>query len=1315
MTEKNRMKTWSRWFCWGAAAVGLGGGWVLAGTDAGTRVLIDLDAMDFTTGATYWRQRTETTGIAGHFIPRGSPTRQVVGGAPAVVFDGDGDAFIGPVTTAALHGAGAPHTVEVWAFQGNVREQEALVSWGRRGGPDSTFVGYRYGADPDFGAVAMWSFNESGYATLPAPGRWHYLVFSYDGKRQAVYVDGRLDHEKVVGRIDPHDTLPILLGAEMSARLELEGKFTHLSGALGRVRISSGAMGAAEVGRRHEEQLAGFPGLVGSPLVRLPRHRFSFARPVGKAVDGTVVADAIGGMQAVVRGDGARFTGSGLRLPGGSSSSAAYIDFPNHMVSGQRDVTLELWVTQEAALDWCRILSVGTNRSGEIVGPGGGFFGSETLTLFGNVGAAPVNRFARSAGRLLNGGPDRDPADYPEGELGVRFHHAIVYDHELSEWRWYRNGVLMEVIPDAEGPMTLDDVNVWLGRSEFSADNNFQGVFHEVRLHNRVLAEAELFGSYQTGPGAVKLAEPVVSGQWAEAEAGVHSWVNTAESDRWGTGQGGPHPDGVGAVATVAVAGEGSQSLMLDTGVTLGALNLGHPRGVSGFKVEARGGAALTLDAGRHGPACVVQLPGSPPNEIAVPLVLAGEVEVANLTENPLVLSGRLGGGGDFIKTGPGPVVLTDPGSDFPGAFRIFEGAVVIDEPDSAGILSKSRFTIGSNGVLGVRCAKDFTTHPQIDGSGRLVHFGSGRLALGASSNLTMEGVVDAGDEAGVLTLQGRVDGAALLRTDSVMELAEGSYTRIRDYVAVGYEDGGELVVRDGAALSIGGGQGALNVGDVGVGQGVMRMEGGTVFWRELFVGKHAGTSGVLIQSGGDLTRRGTGGVGESRIGGAFEGTDETWGAMRMEGGVFSSDGDLQVGAYGAGLLEIEDGSAAIGGFLSVGRFRDGGGRPSHGVVDVRGGRLAATGAERLLIVGEEGNGALTVRGGGQVVCGNKLVIGAGKPTAAGVGTVSLLEGGVLTAMGVGQFNDALASGVLYFDGGELRAAGDNPVFLDHLDSVVVGPGGAVMHTDGFEVGVGQSLVAPAEMGVAEIPVLESGEGYLAPPLVLVDGGAVALAVVEAGRVTRVDVVYPGMGYTSPPDVRILGGGDGRGLHLGVPVLKPNRGGGLTKTGYGSLVLSGTNSHAGPTRVLQGELRIDGDHGAACGLVEVSPGAILSGTGVVGGSVEVASGAMLTPGQPGGRFKVVGDLVLGGMLTTAIGGGLNGSVEVGGTLDLRGARLAVTASGGPPGARAHVLASYGRLAGRFEASALPPGFKLDYNYRGRNQVALVPAGNGDGE
>ena len=77
---------------------------------------------------------------------------------------------------------------------------------------------------------------------------------------------------------------------------------------------------------------------------------------------------------------------------------------------------------------------------------------------------------------------------------------------------------------------------------------------------------------------------------------------------------------------------------------------------------------------------------------------------------------------------------------------------------------------------------------------------------------------------------------------------------------------------------------------------------------------------------------------------------------------------------------------------------------------------------------------------------------------------------------------------------------------------------------------------------------------------------------------------------------------------------------GITKSGAGTLVLSGSNAYAGPTTVQNGTLLINGVHTGG-GLITIAAGASLGGNGTVG-NVDIASGGTLSPGASAGHLTV---------------------------------------------------------------------------------------------
>jgi uncharacterized repeat protein (TIGR03806 family) len=256
-------------------------------------------------------------------------------------------------------------------------------------------------------------------------------------------------------------------------------------------------------------------------------HRWSFANAAGNATSGSTVPDLIGTANATVRGNGATFSGTALTLPGTTDGNqtpatiSAYVDLPNGIISSKTSITFELWATQVAARNWQRLVDIGrTNLTGNTAAQGagaapgeilhtattapGGTASSDNLMLAINRGTAANQQ--RLVGRLNDAGELQTDSNLTLA-TGTRHHFAITYTDGAGssgstggQLAWYFNGTLAATRDLPFKLSAIEDVNNWLGRSQYSGDSNGNIIYDEVRIHRRALSQNEILNSISIGP-----------------------------------------------------------------------------------------------------------------------------------------------------------------------------------------------------------------------------------------------------------------------------------------------------------------------------------------------------------------------------------------------------------------------------------------------------------------------------------------------------------------------------------------------------------------------------------------------------------------------------------------------------------------------------------------------------------------------------------------------------------------------------------------------------------------------------------------------
>lgn len=290
-------------------------------------------------------------------------------------------------------------------------------------------------------------------------------------------------------------------------------------------------------------------------------HRWSFSNPAGPAADGSVLTDSVGTAVATVQGNFSSFTGSALTLQGSGGTDATttgnrsagfisgYVDLPNGIISSKTHLSIEIWATPLSARNFQRLFDFGRVAGG---GFGGGAPG-ELIDVSGNgklpgaTSASDSVMLTFCAGTdlnsqrmeaLLDGGNATTVGTSTATSAGRRYHYVVTFEDGAGAFgangcrmTWYRDGIGIGSGDVAFRLSALEDVNNWLGRSQWTADSNAHASYDEVRLYDHVLSAAEITANFAAGPDT--LVAPVDP---EPAPSPDHLWIfndpadSTAES-----------------------------------------------------------------------------------------------------------------------------------------------------------------------------------------------------------------------------------------------------------------------------------------------------------------------------------------------------------------------------------------------------------------------------------------------------------------------------------------------------------------------------------------------------------------------------------------------------------------------------------------------------------------------------------------------------------------------------------------------------------------------------------------------------------------
>ena len=223
-------------------------------------------------------------------------------------------------------------------------------------------------------------------------------------------------------------------------------------------------------------------------------HRYDFEG------NGTAVKDRVGTAHGSIPAGAtlSKLDGKGVVLLGGGSNGA-YVDLPNFLISTLTNATLEAWVAWGGGGAWQRIFDFGdsTAASPENNPAGGKSYLFLTPRSSSNVVLAAFS---------LAGVPQELDVPAAAQAKQALSQFVVVVDDSGNKLQLYVDGVMASEQPWTGQLSTINDVNAWLGRSQFSADAELSGVFHEFRIYNAALNASQVAATYNAGTDPAFLA-----------------------------------------------------------------------------------------------------------------------------------------------------------------------------------------------------------------------------------------------------------------------------------------------------------------------------------------------------------------------------------------------------------------------------------------------------------------------------------------------------------------------------------------------------------------------------------------------------------------------------------------------------------------------------------------------------------------------------------------------------------------------------------------------------------------------------------------
>ena len=270
-------------------------------------------------------------------------------------------------------------------------------------------------------------------------------------------------------------------------------------------------------------------------------NRWSFNQPAAPAPAGTVFIDTVEQMPMTVRGLGATLDGTRIVLPGTTTSEepqasiSAYLDLPNAIVSSKSSITVEIWATPITLRNWQPLFEFGRYiTAGDGLGaPGewtgnaqGGTGNTQGRDLLGCSMNYGMNLNQQFQVVMINGEFQSAISSNLITTLNTRYHYVITAQANGggTTTAWYRNGAQAGTSSTPFPLSSIQDVNNWIGRSQWSANSTSHVTYDEVRIYDNSFTPAEAAASFAIGSESTITGHAASRSKSADETAGGRVW-----------------------------------------------------------------------------------------------------------------------------------------------------------------------------------------------------------------------------------------------------------------------------------------------------------------------------------------------------------------------------------------------------------------------------------------------------------------------------------------------------------------------------------------------------------------------------------------------------------------------------------------------------------------------------------------------------------------------------------------------------------------------------------------------------------------------